>query len=188
MPTEENTNNNNNDNTDGNGHDGDSHEHEEVTFDSWLDGQDDSVKELVNKRFEALTNTVKATRNERDDFRKQLKELSGKAKEGSELRTALDEMGAKLELAELKATFVEEAIKPEIQCKNVKAAWLLAQADGFFDKRGNVNWSGLKSAAPELFGPVIPSGAGGNGRQQENMPSGGDMNTWIRTAAGRTNR
>lgn len=155
-----------------------------VDFETWLEGQDASVKELYNHHSEALLNTVRATRKERDDMSKQIKELAKQTAEGSDARKALDEMSVKLEVTERRAAFLEEAMKPEIQCRNPKAAWLLAQAENLFDRKGNPDWNGIKAEAPELFGVPTARAEAGTGTATP-PPASKNMNDFIRTAAGR---
>ena len=93
-----------------------------MVFDEWIVGQEEPIKALINNRFSALENTVKATRDERDEVKKQLKDLSKAQAEGSDAKKALEETIAKLETTERKASFLEDAMRPEIQCRNAKAA------------------------------------------------------------------
>ncbi len=154
-----------------------------VNWESILGTLSEDQRRLYDEHITGLRNTVKATRQERDEFAKQLKDLAGKAEKGSELEKTLGEINAKLEQAERRASFAEEAIKPEVGCVNVKAAWALATAEDLFDKRGNVDWAQLKKVAPELFrkssGP-INAGSGTDNPQDK-----ADMNSFIRRAAGR---
>jgi hypothetical protein len=155
-----------------------------ASYDEWIAGQDETVKTLITGRFQALENTVKSTRDERDDFKKQLKDLSKKAADGSELKQQLDTMTAQLEKTERRAAFMEEAIKPEIQCRNARAAWLLAIAEDLFSKNGSPDWAAIKREAPELFGvPTANANAGAN--TQSPPPKQSDMNAFIRSRAGR---
>lgn len=153
-------------------------------FDSWLEGQDEPIKELVAARFQTLENTVKATRDERDGLSKQIRGLAKKADEGSEIRRSLEEASAKLEETERRADFLEQAIKPEVQCRNPRAAWVIAQNEGHFDKAGRPNWDAIKAEAPELFGVVSANANAGNGTGTP-PPKTQDMNAFIRAAAGR---
>ena len=89
-----------------------------LVFDEWIAGQDEPVKELISTRFTALENTVKATRDERDALKGQLKDLLKTAEKGSELEKSLTDAMSRLDAAEKKAAFLEEAIKPGIECRN----------------------------------------------------------------------
>lgn len=153
-------------------------------WEAFLESQTAEIKTLYTGHTEALMNTVKATRKERDDFKAELKKLAKTADEGSELRTQLELMEANLERTERKATFLEEAIKPQIQCKNPRAAFLLAEAETLYDKKGNPDWPAIKEAAPELFGVVSAKANAGNGTEKP-VPASQNMNAFIRTAAGR---
>jgi hypothetical protein len=155
-----------------------------ASFEAWLEGQDETIKTLYQSHSEKLLNTVRVTREERDDFKKQLKDLSKKATEGSELKQQLDQMTAQVEKSEKRAAFLEEAAKPETQCRNIKAAWLLAESGNFFDKRGNVDWTALKAEAPELFGTPTANANAGRGTQQPPAKQN-DMNAFIRSKGGR---
>ena len=150
-----------------------------ASFEEFLEGQDETVKGLYNLHSEALMNTVRATREERDNFKAQIKELSKSQEEGSEAKKALDEMSERLELSERRSDFLEEAIKPEIACRNTRAAWLLAQADNLFDRKGHPDWSAIKAAAPELFGQVVAKANAGTGTATP-PPAQKSMNDWIR--------
>lgn len=154
------------------------------TWDTWLETQDDDTKKLYASHSEGLLNTVKATRDERDVLKTKVKDLAAAQEEGSEIRKELDEISEKLEQSERRATFLEDAIKPEVQCRNPRAAWLLAQAEDLFDRRGNPDWDAIKAAAPELFGVKIANANAGDGTGKK-PASGKDMNKWIRTASGR---
>lgn len=152
------------------------------SFEAWLEGQDEKVKGLVSKRFEALENTARVRKEEREALADQLKDL--KKKKGDELQAAIDDVSAKLEAAERRASFIEEAIKPEIECKNPGAAWVIAKAQDLFDKRGLPDWKAIKEAAPELFGKPIANANAGAGTGTKPEPHK-DMNAFIRKAAGR---
>ena len=154
------------------------------SFEAWLEGQDEGIKGLVSKRFETLENTVRATRDERDNLSKQIKTLAKSQAEGSEAKTQLEAISAQLEETERRAAFLEEAYKPELACRNPKAAYLLAKAEGLFDKKGLPDWAALKREAPELFGaPVANANAARGTQNPPAKPS--DMNSWIRNKAGR---
>ena len=144
------------------------------------------VRALYDAHTTGLRNTVQATRQERDALSGQLAALTkALGKETPEAAKAvLSEMASELEAANRRASFAEEAGKPEIGCTNPKAAFAIAQADGLFDKRGAVNWPALKTAAPELFRRPTPAGNAGQGTGTP-PPATKSMNAFIRAAAGR---
>ncbi len=154
-------------------------------FDEFLAKQPDAIRQLYQTKTIGLQNTVKATRDERDALSKQLKDLLPKAEKGSELEKSLNEALSKIEQTERRAQFVEEAVKPEIGCSNPKAAWLIAQSDDLFDRKGNPNWDAIKAAAPELFAKKPTNAHGGEGTNTT-PPTGKNMNNFIRAATGRS--
>lgn len=156
-----------------------------ATWDAFLEKQPAEVKALYTSHSEGLLNTVKAVRDERDTFKKQLKDLAKNAEAGSEAQKQLEAMTAQLEITERRASFLEDAVKPEIECRNPGAAWVIAKAQDLFTKNGQPDWKQIKSAAPELFGKVIANANAGNGTQQPPAPKQ-DMNSFIRSKGGRT--
>jgi hypothetical protein len=96
-------------------------------------------------------------------------------------------MTGKLEQAEQRAAFFEEAGRPEIGCSNPRVAFQVALAEGLFSKRGDPEWPAIKQAAPELFNRKLPAGNAGSGAGAP-PPAGASMNDFIRTAAGRPTR
>jgi hypothetical protein len=156
-----------------------------ASFDEWMATQDEPVKKLITTRFTALESTVRATRDERDEIKKQLKDLLPKVEKGSELEKSLVDMSAKFEQAERRAAFLEDAMRPEIQCRNPRAAWTLANTLNLFDKRDRPDWQAIKAEAPELFG-VISANANAGAGTGKPVPASKNMNNFIRAAAGRT--
>ena len=156
---------------------------ENVTFATFLETADPTVKAAYEQHAAGLLNTVKATRDERDEFKKQLKELLPEVEKGSKAEKTLTEFAAKLEIAERRAAFIEESIKPGVSCRNPKAAYALAVSLDAFDKRGNPDWVAIKAEAPELFGKFVPNARSGEGTDEP--PNLNDINAQIRRKAGR---
>jgi hypothetical protein len=155
-----------------------------LTFDAWLAAQDDAVKGLLDEHTKGLKSALQAERQQRNDLAKQLRDASKAMEEGSAARTALEEMTGKLEQAERRAQFLEDAMRPDVGCANPRAAFVLAVADDLFDARGNPDWNAIKQAAPELFPkPRPPQGNAGAGTGTP--PPTTSVNDAIRRAAGR---
>jgi hypothetical protein len=152
------------------------------SFDAWLEAQEEGVKGLISKRFEALENTARVRKEEREALADQLKDL--KKLKGEELQAAIDDMSVKLDSAEKRAAFLEQAIDPAVQCKNPRAAWLLADAGNLFDRKGLPDWAAIKREAPELFGTPVANANAGRATQTPPNPHQ-NMNTFIRRASGR---
>jgi hypothetical protein len=156
-----------------------------ATWEAFLEKQPAEVKALYTSHSQSLLNTVSATRDERDAFKKQIKELMPKAEKGSELEKSLTEISARLEVSERRASFLEDAVKPEIECRNPGVAWVIAKAQDLFTKNGQPDWKQIKAAAPELFGKVIANANAGNGTGTPPAQKQ-DMNQFIRSKGGRT--
>jgi len=153
------------------------------TWEKFLEGQPEEIKTLYGEHTKGLQNTVEATRKERDTLAKQIRDdLLPKAEKGSELEKSLTEALGKLELADKRANFAEQAIKPEIGCRNPKVAFALATASDLFKRNGDPDWEAIKKEAPELFGPLIPNANAGNGTEDTTPPV--DMNEFLRQATG----
>lgn len=153
-----------------------------VTFDSWIGGQDDTIKGLIDSHVSGLKSALDSERNERKSLTKQIAELKGKAEKGSELEQQLNSLTAQLDASNAKQTFYESA---PADVANMRLAWMAAQEGGYIGKGGAVDWNGMKTAYPELFRKQItPPANAGNGRGQDgnNQPN---MNAFIRRAAGR---
>ena len=154
-------------------------------WDAWLEGQPDAVKKLYGEHTAGLQSALKSERQQRGELSGQLQEASKKLEEGSEAKKLLDEQVSKLEEAEQRAAFYEDAVTPEIGCSNPKLAYLAAKDVGAFDQRGNVNWNALKKQFPELFKKKTAKGNAGDGAGGEAPEGGKDMNAFIRQATGR---
>lgn len=153
------------------------------TFDTWYGSLDETTKGLFDAHVNGLKTSLNSERTERGNLAKQVKDLAAKAEKGSDLEKQLTDMQNALQIAERRAAFNEDALRPEVGCSNAKAAYALAQADNLFDSSGRPDWNAIKQMAPELFrkpGPGNSDGGAGNG----NMPHL-TMNDIIRRAAGR---
>jgi len=155
-----------------------------LTWEAWVDAQDDSVKGLIDGHVKGLKSALDNERTQRSDLAKQLRDVSAKAGKGSELETALTEVSTQLEAAERRAAFYEDAGRPEIGCTNPRLAYLAAVEGDLIDKRGRIDWEALKTSAPELFRPRVPQGNAGAGTGGP-PPAQKSMNSFIRRAAGR---
>jgi len=158
---------------------------EPIKFDEWINSQDAAVLAAYQEHTAGLQNTVKATRKERDELSKQIASLTAQAAKGSDLEKSLQALQGELEATNRRASFVEEAVKPEIGCSNPKAAFAIAQADGLFSKSGAPDWNAIKAAAPELFQKksATPAGDGGSG-SRTGTTAAMTMDDRIRSMAG----
>lgn len=176
-------------NSDGSSNDNNQNNNAPATFDAWLDAQPDEAKKQVKALYDAsvatLQATIKATRQERDDFSRQLRETTKRLKDGDEAKEQLNKLADDYDKATKRADFMEEAISE--QCRNAKAAYAIAVSDDLFTKSGAPDWKAIKAAAPELFGEQrnLPrkkvAGSGTNTSQEASANA--SMNDWIRRQA-----
>jgi hypothetical protein len=158
---------------------------EPIVFEDWIKVQDATVVAAYTEHTSGLQNTVKATRKERDDLSKQIATLTAQAAKGSDLEKSLQDLQMQLEAASRRASFAEDAVKPEIGCSNPKAAFAIAQADGLFNKSGAPDWASIKAAAPELFVKKSPTPPGNGGEGSRTAPTTANtMDDRIRQMAG----
>lgn len=157
-----------------------------LTFDSWLETQDDNIKTLIGDHTSGLKSALQTERQQRTELAKALKDATKDLEEGSKARDALDGLSAKLDAHEQQLAFYETATAAGVT--NLKLAWIAAREAGAIDKRGNVNIETLKADYPELFkqkSPPITPGNGGNGAGGSGLPSMKNMDNFIRAATGR---
>lgn len=139
-----------------------------------------AAEELRRARSEAAR-----YRTERNELARQIKDLLPKAEKGSELERSLTEIQSKVESAEKRAMFMEESVRPGVECRNPRAAYALALADNLFTRTGAPDWKSIKEVAPELFGRT-PASVNANAGEGMGKPlSKTDMNQVIRRMAGR---
>jgi uncharacterized coiled-coil DUF342 family protein len=150
-------------------------------FETWLESQSDEVKTLIQERFESLENTVHATREERDNLNKELKDLSKSIDENSEAGKQLTEAISRADAAEKKSNFIVEAVKQG--AKRPTAAYAIAETEKLFDDKGNPDWNKIKESVPELFTVANTSNNAGSGTNQSSLPNKNDFNSRVRQAA-----
>lgn len=157
-----------------------------ATFEDYYKSLSDENKKIVDpakEHFERVHSSVKAAREERDGFSKQLKDLHKQLDGNADAQAKVTELSKSLDDANKKADFYAEAYGQE--CKNPKAAYAFAVANDLFTRSGAPDWKEIKLQAPELFGQkVVRKSSAGNGSRSE-QPSTGGINDWIRQQAGR---
>jgi len=157
------------------------------SFETWLAAQDDGIKGLYESHTAGLRGALKAEREQRKsesaDLLKQLREAAKGSEAGSQAQVALKDVTTRLEQAEQRVSFFEDAAKPEIGCTNPRLAFIAAQEISAIDSKGRINWNEVKSQFPELF---KRQGSGNAGAGTGTTPTGKiDMNAVLRRAAGR---
>lgn len=159
---------------------------QELTWDTWLEAQDEGVKGLVDGELKGLKSALEAERRERKSMEKQLREAAAKLEKGSEKRASLEQQADRLQEMEHQTAFYDAAHAAGVL--NLRLAWLAARDAGLVsEKDGSVDVEKLREQFPQLFAPARqqpPPGNAGAGTQT-GAPAGGGMNAFIRTAAGR---
>jgi len=165
----------------------------EQTWDSWLAQRPEAERTLINdlyaKKNAGHASALESERQARREMEKQIRDLAKAAEAGSDSQNKLTGLADQLAVAERRADFYEAAAKPDVGIVDVKAAWLIANAesDAYFDKRGNLNVELLKKEHPSLFAQPrpTPKGNAGSGTQNADGGAATSMNDIIRRAAGR---
>jgi len=150
---------------------------EPESFDAWLEGQDETVRGLIDGHTKGLKSALETERNNAKALTKEIRELSGRLDQNSDTARQLTELSGKLETEQKRADFYEAATAAG--CRNLRLAWLAASTD-------ELTLDETKAQYPDLFeSPRAATTNAGRGAQQ---PGGGatrDMNMYIRAAAGR---
>jgi hypothetical protein len=156
-----------------------------ATWDEILGGLPPEQKAAYDEHVKGLKNSVEATRGERDALNAKLKSLSGKTgKDPEVLQKELAELSTQVDAANKRIAFLEEAGKPENECRNPNAAWAIAQSQGLFRANGSPDWKSIREVLPEIFGKPVVNINAGTGAGPGVAKAG--MNDWIRVqAAGR---
>ncbi len=154
-----------------------------TTWEEYLGTLDEPVQNLYDEHIRGLKNTVSATREERDSFKQRMTDLleSLDGKEPQEVKQEVESLRNEYTVAQQKIDFLEEA--PQHRCRNASVAFIAAKSQNLFKEDGSPDWEALKSFAPELFGPGIPSAGQGKGTQ--NPPAAKvTANEWMRKSLG----
>lgn len=142
----------------------------ETPFEEWLSGQPEDIRNRLEARIHALSQAYERTKEERNAFRKQLKEI-GEKKDGDARAEVLD-LAKRLEVADRRIAFVEEAAAAG--CSQPRLAWLAAQDEG-------LDLAAVKTRYPELFRQRVATGAGAGTATPPAQAQ--TMNDYIRAAA-----
>ena len=160
-------------------------EPQELTYDGWLDTQDEDVKQLVTSHISGLKSALDSERDQRKKLAKQVSDLS-KLSEGNEQAQAqIAQISDQLNAMNRQTSFYEVAHGAGVA--DLRAAYLIAQDRNLINDKGDVDIDGLKAVAPYLFSrktTIAPSNAGNGTLAKPTRPLG--MNDAIRQAAGRS--
>jgi len=156
------------------------------TFEAFLTEQPEAIKALYETTVSGLKSALESERESRKKLSEQVKSLAPQVEKGSELEKRLAETARMLQEAEQReaessrhAKFIDQAIRPGVNCTNPKAAYALATAEGLFSEQGEPDWEKLRTLAPELFRVAGITAAGATGKV-----TGDDINALIRRKIG----
>ena len=154
-----------------------------VSYDEWIEAQDESIKTMLDDRVKGLKSALDAERGERKRYEKELRDAAKKLEAGSDARAALEEQADKLKEVERKNAFYDLA--HAAGCTNLRLGYLAALEEDLIRADGTADMESMKARFPELFGvkQSIPPGHAGSGHNQPPAPTG--INAWIRQQAGR---
>jgi len=161
-----------------------SQEGEGLQWDTWHETLPEAAQKLIAEHEGSLKSALKTERDARGEAETKLREIAAELEAGSDLQNKVLELADKEAAASLKAEFYEEAHAASVT--NLKLAYHVATTEGFIDKKGKVDFAGMKEEYPELFvKKFIPDGGAGDGTVGK-LPGGKvDMNALIRAKAGR---
>lgn len=144
-------------------------------FDSWLNGQDEAIKGLVNGRLTNLSSALDTERGDRKEIQRQLTALKAEG-DPAALKTQIATLQATLDEQTARNEFAEDAHAQGVT--NIRLAYLAAKDADLLGKKNL--WDELKKQSPELFAKkATPPAAAGNGSGAQ--PAGAlTMNDLIR--------
>ena len=159
-------------------------ENEPLEWDTFHASLTEDAQKLIADHESGLKAALSAERDARGDAEDKLRAVAKDLEKGSEAKAAVLKLADDLAVETAKAEFYEEAHGAKVT--NLKLAYHIANTEGFIDKRGKVNWDGMKKEYPELFAKkVIPDGGAGDGTGAGLPSEKVDMNALIRQKAGR---
>ena len=155
-----------------------------LRWDTWHGDQPEEIQTLISEHESSLKTALDSERDARKKAEKSLREMADKMDDANEMKAELLELANNSEKVSQKADFYEDAHAAGVT--NLKLAYLAAQQDDLFDRKGNVDFDQMKIDYPQLFvRKNIPDGGAGQGTGSQMKSGGKDMNSFIRTAAGR---
>ncbi len=122
---------------------------EALTFEKWLEMQDDQVRALVNGNIKSLKSALKSERENREMFEKDVRELAKEVEVTTEMQKRVTKLTNQLTASDRRIAFYEAA--HAANATNLKLAFIVATQENLFDKQGNVNFELLQRDHPELF-------------------------------------
>jgi|GEM_PF-6015885 len=156
-----------------------SNEHASLQFETWVAGQPDEVKAMLESHTGGLKSALQSERERAKGLEKGLREAASKAEKGSENEKQLVALADQVQEASRKNAFYENAVSAG--ATNLKLAYMAAVSDDLFKRDGSVDFEALKKNYPELFGKTSTNNAGSGGKGPDKKIT---MDDFIRAKAG----
>lgn len=164
---------------------------EDVDYDTWFDEQDEFTQAMIEIHIAGLNSALKAERRKNKALTNQLQQQSVRLQDAAQVSEQMEEIESKLDMANKKASFFENAVGNNIQGKYANLAWVAVSEQNLFETHttdGNVDYEAmfaeLRVKYPDLFNrSSLPTANAGNGIG-ESLTTPNDMNALIRSQAG----
>ena len=159
-----------------------------LKWEDWYAQQPEPVKALIGEQTSGLKTALNSERGTRGNLERQLNDLKKSLKDNEAATAEVQRIQASLAEENTRGEFYEAA--HAAGATNLRAAYLLAKADGLIDDRGKFRIEDIKGKYPEFFAvpgkPVTPTGNAGSGAHQPAPQLSGNaaVNNAIRGAAG----
>jgi hypothetical protein len=158
-----------------------------LKWEDWYGSQPDNIKALITEQTSGLKTALNSERGTRGNLERQLNELKKSLKDNESAVAEVQRIQASLAEENTRGEFYEAA--HAAGATNLRAAYLLAKADGLIDERGKFRIEDIKGKYPEFFvapKPATPAGNAGSGAQNPPPALSGNaaVNNLIRGAAG----
>lgn len=157
---------------------------EVLEWEAWHGALPEDAQKLVAGHVSGLKTALATERDARGTAEKDLRDVAKELEKGSETQKKVLKLADEVAAGNLKADFYDAAHK--VGVSNLSLAFIVAEKEGLFDKRGNANFDKLKEIYPELFGKKkVPDGNQGDGTGSGPPKNKQDMNAYIRKKSGR---
>jgi hypothetical protein len=137
-------------------------------FEDWIAKQPEEIQKMYEAHTSGLKGALKTERESAKNHQKRLAEITKLlGSDPEKAKQEMDKLAEENKASQARIEFLEDAMKPEIECLNPAAAWLVAQGKGLFRSNGVPDWKSIREEAPELFGKRTVRTHGGDGTGEE---------------------
>ena len=137
-------------------------------FDTFMKTQPEEIQKLYGDHTAGLKKALSSEREQGKNYQKRLEGITKLlGSDPEKAKQEMDKLAEENKASQARIEFLEDAMKPEIECLNPAAAWLVAQGKGLFRSNGTPDWKSIREEAPELFGKRTVRTHGGDGTGEE---------------------